>query len=421
MDWGTILLMLVTGLVLLVVGGELLVRGASSVAAAFGISPLVIGLTVVAFGTSSPEMAVSIQAGLAGNPDIAVGNVVGSNIFNVLFILGACALILPLLVSLPLVRREVPIMIGVSGLLLLLSLDGSISFLDGALLFAGIVFYTVWSIIQSRKETAANKAVAESTTVDVIDGKSPLWLGGAIAVLALAVAGFFLGWFNIVVVVFLVIGTLLFIAGSLFGKGGTTRSGDIAHQVGFIAAGLGTLVLGAGYLIDSSTAIARSLGVSDLIIGLTIVAAGTSLPEVATSIIATIRKERDIAIGNVVGSNIFNILGILGLSAMVTAGGLNVNPLMISFDMPIMIAVAMACLPIFFSGFTIARWEGILFLGSYVAYTSFLGLVATNHPALETFQNAMLLVLPLIAVTLIWTSAQFFRSQRARPAVAGRR
>jgi cation:H+ antiporter len=421
MDWGTILLVLVAGLILLVAGGELLVRGASSVAVAFGISPLVIGLTVVAFGTSSPEMAVSIQAGLAGNPDIAVGNVVGSNIFNVLFILGICALMLPLLVSLPLVRREVPIMIGVSILLLLLSLDGRVGPLDGALLFAGIVIYTIWSVAQSRKETAVNKAAVETTTVDTIVGKSPLWLGGAVAALALTAIGYVLGWFNLVVVSFIATGAGLFLAGSLFGKGGTTRGGDIAHQVGFIAAGLGILVLGASYLIDSSTAIARSLGVSDLIIGLTIVAAGTSLPEVATSIIATIRKERDIAIGNVVGSNIFNILGILGLSAMVTPGGLNVNPLMISFDMPIMIAVAVACLPIFFTGFTIARWEGILFLGSYTAYTLFLILVATNNPALETFTNAMVLVLPLIAVTLIWTSVQFFRSRHNQSPANGQR
>jgi cation:H+ antiporter len=412
MDWLTIGAMLVAGLTLLVAGGELLVRGASSVAAAFGISPLVIGLTVVAFGTSSPEMAVSIQAGLAGNPDIAVGNVVGSNIFNVLFILGACALILPLLVSLPLVRREVPLMIGVSVLLLLLSLDGKIGLLDGLLLFSGIVVYTVWSIVQSRKETAANQAVAEHTTIDTIAGKSPLWLAGAVAVLVVAGLGYALGWFNAVVVGFLALGALVFIAGSLLGKGGTTRGGDIAHQTGLILAGLGALVLGAGYLIDSATAIARTFGVSDLIIGLTIVAAGTSLPEVATSIIATIRKERDIAIGNVVGSNIFNILGILGLSALVTPGGLNVNPLVISFDMPIMVAVALACLPIFFTGFSIARWEGLLFLGSYVAYTLFLILVATNNPALETFSNAMLLVLPLIVVTLLWTSVQALRAQR---------
>lgn len=412
MDWVTIVLLLIAGLVLLVVGGELLVRGASSVAAVFGISPLVIGLTVVAFGTSSPELAVSLQAGLSGNPDIAVGNVVGSNIFNVLFILGVCALILPLLVSRQLVRREVPIMIGTSFLLLILSLDGLISLIDGLILFAGIIGYTSWLIITSRQETAAAKGSEEPVTIDTIAGKSPLWLLGAVGVLGVALVGYLLGWFDMVITGFLIAGTLLFIAGSLFGKGGTTKSGDIAHQVGFILAGLGTLVLGAGWLIESATAIAQAFGVSDLIIGLTIVAAGTSLPEVATSIIATMRNERDIAIGNVVGSNIFNILGILGLSALVTPGGLTVNPLIISFDMPIMIAVALACLPIFFTGFNIARWEGFLFLASYVAYTLFLILLATANPALETFTNAMLLVLPIIAATLIWTTFQFLRSQR---------
>jgi len=411
-DWITIILLLIAGLVLLVVGGELLVRGASSVAAVFGISPLVIGLTVVAFGTSSPELAVSIQAGLSGNSDIAVGNVVGSNIFNVLFILGICALILPLLVSRQLVRREVPIMIGTSLLLLILALDGAIGLIDGLLLFTGMIGYTAWSIIASRQETAAAKGGDEPVTIDTIAGKSPLWLLGAVGVLVVALVGYLLGWFDIVVTGFFVAGALLFIAGSLFGKGGTTRAGDIAHQVGFILAGLGTLVLGAGWLIDSATAIAQAFGVSDLIIGLTIVAAGTSLPEVATSIIATIRKERDIAIGNVVGSNIFNILGILGIAAIVTPGGLTVNPLIISFDMPIMIAVALACLPIFFTGFSIARWEGFLFLASYVAYTLFLILVATANPALETFTNAMLLVLPIIAATLIWTTLQFLRSRR---------
>jgi cation:H+ antiporter len=410
-EWLIIVGMLIGGLVLLVLGGEFLVRGASSLAAAFGISPLVIGLTVVAFGTSSPEMAVSIQAGLEGNPDIAVGNVVGSNIFNVLFILGTCALILPLVVSRPLVRREVPIMIGVSILLLLLSLDRNVSLIDGMLLFTGIIIYTVWSIIASRRETAANKS-EEPITVDTIVAKSPLWLGGAVALLLLTAVGFFLGWFSPVVVGFAGVGATLFILGSLFGQGGTTTMGDRLHQVGFISAGLGLLVLGAGYLIDSSTAIARSFGVSDLVIGLTIVAAGTSLPEVATSIIATIRKERDIAIGNVVGSNIFNILGILGLSAIVTPGGLNVNQLITTFDMPIMIAVAVSCLPIFFTGFSIARWEGLLFLGSYVAYTIFLILNATSNPALETFGNAMLLVAPLVCIVLGWTVIRALRNNQ---------
>jgi cation:H+ antiporter len=409
MNWLLILAMLAGGLVLLVAGGELLVRGASRVAAAFGISSLVIGLTVVAFGTSAPELVVSIQAGLAGNPDIALGNVVGSNIFNVLLILGICALILPLTVSRQLVRREVPIMIGASFLLLFLVQDNGISLLDGLLLFAGAVSYTAWSVIQSRKETAAAKNADEPVTIDVIAGKSPFWLGGAVATLGIALLGWGLGWLNLTVVGLLSAGALVFIGGSLFGKGGTTSAGDIAHNAGFILAGLGGLVLGAGYLIDGATTIARAIGVSDLIIGLTIVAAGTSLPEVATSIIATLRKERDIAIGNVVGSNIFNILSILGISAMVTPGGLGVNPEIVNFDLPVMIAVAVACLPIFFTGFTIARWEGLIFLGSYIAYTTILILTATANPALVTFTNAMLLVLPLIAATLIWTVVQALR------------
>jgi cation:H+ antiporter len=409
MNWLIILTMLVGGLILLVVGGELLVRGASRVAAAFGISSLVIGLTVVAFGTSAPELVVSIQAGLAGNPDIALGNVVGSNIFNVLFILGICALILPLTVSRQLVRREVPIMIGASFLLLLLVLDDGIGMFDGLLLFVGVVSYTAWSVIQSRKETAAAKPSDEPITIDTIAGKSPFWFGGAVTTLGVAWLGWWLGWLNLPVVGLLSAGTLTFIGGSLFGKGGTTTAGDLAHNAGFILAGLGGLVLGAEYLIDGATTIARSLGVSDLIIGLTIIAAGTSLPEVATSVIATIRKERDIAIGNVVGSNIFNILSILGISAIVTPGGLSVNPEIVNFDLPVMIAVSVACLPIFFTGFTIARWEGLIFLGSYVAYTSILILTATDNPALMTVTNAMLLVLPLIAVTLIWTTIQAFR------------
>jgi len=411
MDLVTIGLLL-GGLLLLVVGGELLVRGASAIAAALGISPLVIGLTVVAFGTSAPELAVSVQAGLAGNPDIALGNVVGSNIFNVLFILGACALIAPLVVSRQLVRREVPIMIGISLLLLLLAVDGRISLLDGALLFAGLVGYVVWSIVESRRETVAESA-GDPVTVDTYAAKSPQWTIGAALVLAIAGAGYASGWFNLVVSGFAGLGALVFLGGTLFGKNGTTRGGDIAHQVGLILVGLGVLVLGADWLVNAATSIARGLGVSDLIIGLTIVAAGTSLPEVVTSIIATLRKERDIAIGNVVGSNIFNILGILGIASMVTPGGLAVAPSMITFDLPVMIAVALACLPVFFTGMSIARWEGGLFFGYYVVYTAFLVLAATQHDALPAFSGAMLTaVLPLTAVTLAILAGRALFGQR---------
>lgn len=359
--------MLLGGLALLVAGGELLVRGASRLAAIAGISPLVIGLTVVSFGTSAPELAVSVQAGLGGSSDIAVGNVVGSNIFNILLILGTCALLLPLTVSIQLIRREVPIMIGVSLLLALLALDGRIGLWDGLLLASGIIAYTSWSVIGSRRETAAAQA-EYAQEYDETHLK--------------------------------------------------TRQGFryIAIQLGLIIGGLALLILGARWLVDGAVTLARSLGISDVIIGLTIVAAGTSMPEVAASIIATLKKERDIAIGNAVGSNIFNILGILGISALVTPGGLNVAPQVLQFDLPVMIAVALACLPIFFTGFTIARWEGAIFLGSYLAYTTFLILVATNNPALETFSNAMLLMLPLMAATLIWTGLQALRSRQQRAA-----
>ncbi len=355
----TVLGLFVLGLLLLVAGAELLVRGASRLAARLGISPLVIGLTVVAFGTSTPELAVTVQAGLAGQADIAVGNIVGSNIFNVLFILGLAALIVPLVVSQQLVRLEVPLMIGVSVLFLVMALDGRISGFDGMLLFAGIVAYTVFTVRQSRKESAAVRAEYAQE----------------------------------------------------YGDGQSAGRGRLPLQIALIVAGLVLLVLGAHWLVGGAVVIARHFGVSELIIGLTIVAAGTSLPEVATSIVAALRGERDIAVGNVVGSNIFNILAIAGIASMVTPGGLEVAPALIRFDIPVMIAVALACLPIFASGHLIARWEGALFLGYYAAYVLYLILAATQHAALPSLSVAMLgFVLPLTAVTLIVLLARARRS-----------
>jgi cation:H+ antiporter len=341
----TTVVLFVAGLGLLVLGAEWLVKGASRLAAALGISPLVIGLTVVAYGTSAPEMAVSIKSAWAGQPDLALGNVVGSNIFNVLFILGVSALVAPLVVSSQLVRLDVPVMIGLSGLTLLMARDGSIGRLDAALLFSGAVAYTVFQVRQSRKESAA---VREE-----------------------------------------------------YGKEYGPRLTGTAANVAFIGAGLALLVLGSRWLVNGAVAFAQALGVSELVIGLTIVAAGTSLPEVATSILAAVRGERDIAVGNVVGSNIFNILAVLGLSGLVAPSGLPVSPALVAFDAPVMIAVAVACLPIFASGATIARWEGALFLFFYVAYTAYLVLAAQQHDALPAFSTVMqLFVLPLTGITL---------------------
>ncbi|WP_298406579.1 calcium/sodium antiporter [uncultured Chloroflexus sp.] len=345
--------LLVGGLTLLTVGGELLVRGSSQLAALARISPLVIGLTVVSFGTSSPELAVSIQAGLAGKSDIAVGNVVGSNIFNILFILGACAVISPLIVAVQLIRREVPFMIAVSLLLAGLALDGRIGRLDGVLLFGLLIGYIVWSIYASRKEGVEVQAEYEQEfgpTMLPNRSGTKVWFG----------------------------------------------------SIGFIVIGLGLLALGSHWLVEGAVVLARAFGVSDVIIGLTIVAAGTSLPEVVASIIATLKQERDIAIGNAIGSNIFNILGILGIAALVTPNGLTVVPALSTFDIPVMIAVAFAALPIFVSRLSINRWEGLLFLGYYVAYTAYLILAATHHDALPAFSSVMaLFVLPITALTLL--------------------
>ncbi len=342
------ILLLVAGLVLLVAGAEALVRGASRLAAAAGVSALVIGLTVVAYGTSAPETAVSVKASFLGQSDIAVGNIVGSNIFNVLFILGVSALIRPLVVNQQLVRRDVPLMLGASLLTYGMALDGVISRLDGAILFAGIVAYTVYSIRESRRESAAIRKEYDEGVGVRAAGAGPWVL-----------------------------------------------------NVLFVLAGLALLVLGSRFLVDGAIEMAKAFGVSELVIGLTIVAAGTSLPEVATSILATIRGERDIAVGNVVGSNIYNLLGALGLSAIVAKDGLRVALPVQNFDAPVMVAVALACLPVFFTAHLIARWEGVLFLSYYAAYTAYLVLHAEKSASLPTFQAAMLgFFVPLTIVTL---------------------
>jgi cation:H+ antiporter len=350
--------LLVVGLVAMVFGAEGLVRGASRLAAVAGIPPLIIGLTVVAFGTSAPEMAVSVEASLRGQADIAIGNVIGSNIFNVLFILGLSALIVPLVVSQQLIRFDVPLMIVLSGLVLLLMLDGHLGFVDGAVLLLGLVAYVCFLGWQARRNPReGGDEVAEL-------------LGDATA---------------------------------------RTRWG---RNVALVVGGLGLLVLGSHWFVEGAIGIARFLGVSELVIGLTIVAAGTSMPEVATSVIAAIRGERDIAVGNVVGSNIFNLMGVLGLAGLVAPGGVEVARSVITFDLPVMIAVAVACLPLFFHGGTIDRWKGAVLFGYYCAYTAYLILRAQEHDALPEFSAVMLyFALPLTALALV---AVTFRELQCR-------
>lgn len=348
------LLLLLGGFAALLVGAEGLVRGAVGLAERFGISPLVIGLTVVAMGTSAPEIAVSVGASLQGQGDIALGNVIGSNIFNVLFILGISALITPLVVQQQLVRLDVPLMIVVSLLVWMLSLDDQLGVIDGVLLFGGVIAYTIFLVVQSRREDKIEVQAEYAVEFDEVQQEVA-----------------------------------------------RNQPGRVPVQIMYLLGGLAMLVLGADWLVEGAVTLARSFGISELVIGLTVIAVGTSLPEVATSIVAALRGERDIAVGNVVGSNIFNIMAVLGLAAIVAPEGIPVRAAVQQFDFPVMIAVAVACLPIFFTGHVIERWEGGVFLAFYFFYTAWLLLSATGHPFTETYADAMLYFLvPLTFITL---------------------
>ncbi len=308
-------------------GAELLVRGASQLAIRMGISPLVVGLTIVAFGTSAPELVVSLGASLKGEADVAIGNVVGSNICNILLILGLSAAIVALPVSAQLLRFDLPIMILVSGLVWALCLDKSLSRMEGLGLAGGIVIYTIWNVMASRSKTKREAAALEAQAI--ADGET----------VEEVVHG---GW-----------------------------SGVVLNSV-LVGLGLALLAIGANWFIDSAIRFALELGVSQLVIGLTLVAVGTSLPEVFTSVVAAIRGQQDIAVGNVIGSNIFNILCVLGVSSAASSTGINVSGEALARDFPWMFVVALCCVPIFWTGHRISRREGLLFLGGYIAYTVYL-------------------------------------------------
>lgn len=317
------LIQFIFGFALLIGGAEFLVRGASRLAITVGVSPLVVGLTVVAYGTSAPEIAVSAAASLAGKPDLTLGNVVGSNICNVLLVLGSAALLTPIAVDRRLVRQEVPMMIGVSVLVLWMAWSGgAIGRVESSLLLFGALVYTVFTAVQGRR------------------GRAP---------------------------------DLESVAGPA--RGAVARS--VTVQLLLIVVGLAGLVVGSDWLVQGATEIARMFGASELVIGLTVVAIGTSLPEVATSVVAAIRGERDLAVGNVVGSNLLNLLAVLGVAGAVGGVAIPVPAEALAFDLPVMVAVAFVCLPVMWTGARIERWEGILLLAYYVAYLTFLVRAAT--------------------------------------------
>lgn len=356
-------LTLVAGLVLLVIGAEFLVRGASRVAAILQVPPLIIGLTIVAYGTSAPEMSVSIMSSFSEQgADIAIGNVVGSNICNILLVLGLSSVVAPLVITKQIIRSDVPIMIGVSLLLLMFVSDGQLSRVDSVILFVGGILYTLSLIYQSNKQGAEQDEFAEEYS---FSGEvTPLvWL----------------------------------------------------RNIVFIIGGSGLLILGSRWLVDSAVAIAEFFQVSKLLIGLTIIALGTSLPELATSVIASLRGERDIAVGNVLGSNIFNILAVLGIAGIVAPEGIKVSPAVIHFSAPVAIAVAFACLPIFYSGKKIDRWEGLLFLFYYLAYNGYLILDALDHQILSVYVTVMLtIVIPLSVITIITVAIMEKRAEKKK-------
>jgi cation:H+ antiporter len=359
--------LIVGGLALLVLGAQGLVRGASRLALALGIPPLVVGLTIVAFGTSAPELAVSIRSCLADRTSVVLGNVVGSNIYNVLFILGVSALITPLGVAPQLIRWDVPIMIGCAAALHVMALDRTLGRLDGLILVGGIVVYTIFVLRQARreKETVSEdyaKAMDAAVRPDRRVGKQVLFMGG----------------------------------------------------------GLGLLALGSDLLVRGAVAVAQSFGVSEVVIGMTVVTIGTTAPELSACLVAALRGDRDIAVGNIVGSNIFNILAVLGVGALVAPRGIPVGEEIAGFGIPVMAVVCFSCLPIFFAGGAIRRWEGALFLFYFVLYVAYLVLDELKDARVLTLRQALQwFVAPLTVVTLAVSVGQEFRSRR-RPASPAR-
>lgn len=350
-------LLLVAGLVLLVAGGELLVRGASGLGRALGVSPLVVGATLVATATSAPELAVSFDATLSGSPGLAVGNAVGSNTVNILLVLAIAALIRPQSGDRTLLRFDVPVALGIAVLLLVLGLDGGLGRVDGALLTLALVGYLGLSVVRGRK---AEAAPAEDDVP-----RRPV------------------------------------------------------RDVLFLLAGVGLLVLGANWLVDGASEIAAAAGLSDLVIGLTVVAVGTAMPEITTSVIAAAKGDTQLAVGNVVGSNVANTGMVLGVPALVLPGGIAVDPAAVRFDVPVMIAATLALAVVLYTGSRVSRPEGAVLLAWFVAYTAYLVLDSADHDALPAFSLVLLwFCLPL---TVVAAAGLAVREARSVPGAGSQR
>ncbi|MDD3731002.1 MAG: calcium/sodium antiporter [candidate division Zixibacteria bacterium] len=339
---------LIAGLIALLAGAELLVRSATKIALFFNLSPLVIGLTIVAFGTSAPEIAVALSGSVDNHTGLGFGNVIGSNIFNLLFILGLMAVLKPLRIERKVIRVDIPLMIIASAGLLVLALDGCLSKIDSAIMLLGLVLFTVFTLRRGKKEkNDFNKDFRES------------WK--------------------------------------------TISHGALTLQ--FIILPLSVILLGWGSdrVVDGSVVIARELGIDEFIVGLTIIAVGTSLPELVTSLLALVHQRCDMAVGNIVGSNIFNILGVTSVMTLVSSGGVTVTANNLSMDLPVLLASSVFCLPIFLSGYRISRSEGVVFLIYYLVYITFFAVVTATDNFYGTYVRiSMVYVIPSVFITYVF-------------------
>ncbi|MAO64315.1 MAG: hypothetical protein CL666_04895 [Balneola sp.] len=343
-------LFFILGLVMLIAGAELFLKSVDKFGLAWSVSPVVMGLTVVAFATGAPELAISLQAAAEGKPDLVLGNILGSNIANILLILGIAGLVKPLKITNRIIKIDVPVVIGASVLLFVLAMDGSLTPRDGFIILAALVVYSLFVYRQIRKDRQVNRLKNE---------ENPSKLDEPVT-----------AWFYTKYILILLIG-------------------------------LAFIVSGSRWMVDAAVEIAGVLGISELIIGLTIVSIGTSLPEVATSLSAVRHNDSDTAVANVMGSNLYNIFLTLGLTIVVAPGALSVSPDALKLDMPIMIAVALACLPLFWPGKQLGRIEAGGFLFYYIAYMAYLVLISIQHPLEQTMEWWMVWVIMPVTVVLI--------------------
>ncbi len=308
------------GLVVLVVGAELLVRSGTRMAKRLGISPIVIGLTIVAIGTSTPELAIGIDAALEGHGDLAVGNIAGTNVVNILLILGLSAWMIPLAIRMETLRLDLPMMVAASLALLAVAWDGHLSRIEGCFLLAGALVYTAAIVRVAHRESKA----VQASYAEEIDGSEK------------------------------------------------DSTGYLIRDLVELVVGIAVIVVAADWLVYGAVELAELWGVSDAFIGLTIVAVGTSAPELATTVVSTLKRQRDIAIGNLLGSSVYNILFILGVTCIVAPSGIPVSQHLVTIDIPLMTGVALLCVPVFFTSREVSRKEGALFVTAYILYVSYL-------------------------------------------------